>query len=1011
MTVMIMSGTLFFIACCSVAGSLQLEVIPNHPIYELSEALTLICCNPNPVSHQIFEFYKEGSNIYSTEQNKSCASYMFIINTKQDIGPYHCVYRTLENETDRQSNMSNTITVQIADIPPAPSIFLIPSFTVYTKKESLTLTCSSPGGTAVNGIQIYREGKEINEEKSPHIKYVISASAKEAHGKYSCRYWVQINGRNISSSLSEYVIVTVIDVPADPSISLSPLHPVYIRGESVTVICSLPHEFVAGGIIFYKAGKKIHTKTVMDRSISVIATSTVTDQYSCQYWETIHGRNITSDSSNKVKINIVEIPPAPSISLKPEFPVYIKGEAITVLCSPPNNAKEIRYFKDGHVMTTDGIISTYTIPKSTQETTGKYSCLYWLMYSGRKIKSQRSLNVTVNVIEIPPAPSISLKPEFPVYIKGEAITVLCSPPNNAKEIRYFKDGHVMTTDGIISTYTIPKSTQETTGKYSCLYWLMYSGRKIKSQRSLNVTVNVIEIPQAPSIILNPVLPVYISGESINMTCSPPDGPAVISIQYYKYDKEIHESETLGRMSTYLITSSSPDSTGNYSCRYCFNHSDRYIYSQNSLSVAIRVMDIPPAPVLKNQSGHSVFLMGDSLQLLCSVPSISSQYMVTQMYIYLGNEEVKSDSPNSQLSTPYAVSNLDRSSFGVYSCQFKANVSSREIISQRSNTLKITLIDTPLAPVLQVVPNHQVYIAGETLNLQCFGSFTGRHNVYKDGQLLLNSGSPLILFSHSTDIQQNDNGNYTCTYHKDIQGRMVESLTSQPVNIYVIDPLPCPNITLESPVQKTDDGFQVTLKCSAPDVDLLRTFYYFKATEENDMRNSTDVSGSLVWELEPVSHVVFSCEYEEVLRGRKIRSIRSRSLNIPLSEASLLTPPMIAGIIGVVSLLLCLTLVIWFYVRNKRQNKNKRLRFSWYWKENKMPNKVPSSCPVNPVRSNKDTSQDLEMSRRGSINLSRLSITTEKEDNALDNTVNFSTFQRHSTFQHQSVFRDSARSSS
>lgn len=98
----------------------------------------------------------------------------------------------------------------------------------------------------------------------------------------------------------------------------------------------------------------------------------------------------------------------------------------------------------------------------------------------------------------------------------------------------------------------------------------------------------------------------------------------------------------------------------------------------------------------------------------------------------------------------------------------------------------------------------------------------------------------------------------------------------------LDPLPAPNLTLGYSVEKVNDGFQVTLNCSAPDSDLMRTFYFIETSDKHSEKNVTDYSASLKWELGRISHGTFYCEYEEEIQERKIRSRRSQALTIPLA---------------------------------------------------------------------------------------------------------------------------------
>ncbi|CAH2294644.1 Hypothetical predicted protein [Pelobates cultripes] len=100
-------------------------------------------------------------------------------------------------------------------------------------------------------------------------------------------------------------------------------------------------------------------------------------------------------------------------------------------------------------------------------------------------------------------------------------------------------------------------------------------------------------------------------------------------------------------------------------------------------------------------------------------------------------------------------------------------------------------------------------------------------------------------------------------------------------ILLSDPLSPPSLILENPVQKVGNHFQVTLNCSVPDSNLNRTFHYFRINAENDNRNATGVSVSIVWQLESIDNVVFYCEYEEDIHGRNVKSGKSKYLPVTL----------------------------------------------------------------------------------------------------------------------------------
>ncbi|XP_040191798.1 uncharacterized protein LOC120924885 [Rana temporaria] len=304
--IVIQFGLFFFVPCfLATADIVQLDVLPNHQIFELGEDVHFTCCSADSMNSKVFEFYKEGLKIHSTEQSTNCTNFEIKIKTKQDAGSFQCLYQELENGTYIESNMSRSITINVAETPEAPSIRLTPSYTVYTKEESFTLTCSPPIGKSAKGIQIYQEKKKIHEGDPLHSDYKISASSENASGKYTCKYWEEINGRNISSSESDYVTVSVTETPQAPSIRLTPSYTVYTKEESFTLTCSPPIGKSAKGIQIYQEKKKIHEGDSLHIDYKISASlENASGKYACKYWEEINGRNISSSQSDYVIVSV-----------------------------------------------------------------------------------------------------------------------------------------------------------------------------------------------------------------------------------------------------------------------------------------------------------------------------------------------------------------------------------------------------------------------------------------------------------------------------------------------------------------------------------------------------------------------------------------------------------------------------------------------------------------------------------------------------------------------------------
>ncbi|CAM4551613.1 unnamed protein product, partial [Lepidochelys kempii] len=95
--------------------------------------------------------------------------------------------------------------------------------------------------------------------------------------------------------------------PAAPSLSLSPLHPVYLPGESVTLTCSPPWGTpVAAGFRFSRDGGRRISSGGSDAQALSITGPEDSGLYTCAYWIRLSGREIQSPDSRLVSITVTD---------------------------------------------------------------------------------------------------------------------------------------------------------------------------------------------------------------------------------------------------------------------------------------------------------------------------------------------------------------------------------------------------------------------------------------------------------------------------------------------------------------------------------------------------------------------------------------------------------------------------------------------------------------------------------------------------------------------------------
>ncbi|XP_029437702.1 uncharacterized protein LOC115078805 [Rhinatrema bivittatum] len=428
--------------------------------------------------------------------------------------------------------------------------------------------------------------------------------------------------------LSGRILLASTDCPPPPSLSLSPSHPVYVRGESVTLTCTAPENYEAVSFNISQetflgncekqnseeenskeestSGKKKpknekSTKKAMSGSSSTLPLSKLekdmAGSYTCVYYTKPSRRR--SGESNAVSVKVTDEPLAPTLSLDPSSLVYFRMESIGLTCVVPGG-KAARGFwflrtrptaaEDGRgaggrsAGDTDIIVEiplregtsqsscTHRFPIADVTDSRNYSCAYWVETSGRRLNSSRSSSVSVLVADFPAAPSLSVSPQHPVYVRGESLRMTCSAPegHRALNFKFYNRGEdanpAEVATQISNSHVFPASEL---GYYSCAYEAEISGREILSRQSNPVPVSVRDPLCAPTFSLQPL-----SGTEegvLHLTCTAPEAYGNLTVHFTEGSKILHsESGNSSRTSLSIHYTPSPgsiSSPGNYSCYY------------------------------------------------------------------------------------------------------------------------------------------------------------------------------------------------------------------------------------------------------------------------------------------------------------------------------------------------------------------------------------------------------------------------------------------------------------
>ncbi|XP_075768030.1 alpha-1B-glycoprotein-like [Pelodiscus sinensis] len=601
-----------------------------------------------------------------------------------------------------------------------------------------------------------------------------------------------------------------------PSLSLDSSYKVYLPREQVTLTCSAPPNASVSGYRFFLQNEQQGPSTVLSPKtgarLSLTAEKGRAGSYTCAYWRQESNGEISSGNSSAVSITVRAPLPAPRLSATPQQPIYIAGETVTLTCSATGAG--IRFFRAGQEIKSEKLPSpqensSYSIKLSgvSGSQAGAYSCGYWRAESGREIPSERSRPISIAVTARPPVPKLTLSSPHGIFIRGESVTLTCSASSNSSqsEIRFFQNGRRVDPGKLHrSQYHVNASlplsnvSESQAGAYSCDFRQRKSGREIPSQRSRPVSIAVTAPLPAPQLSATPQQPIYIAGETVTLTCSATGA----GIRFFRAGQEI-KSEKLPspqENSSYSIKLSgvSGSQAGAYSCGYWRAESGREIPSERSRPISIAVTARPPAPKLTLSSPHGIFIRGESVTLTCSASSNSSQSEIRFFQNGRRIDPGKLHRSQYHVNASLPLSNVSKSQAGVYSCDFWERKSEREIPSERSQTVSITVTDPLPQPELSLHPPSGVAVEQLPLLLTCTvprDAWEQRFHFYKDGVKLVTgdlgseiwgvesgNGSMKVSVLIIPWASPNRTGDYTCNYDGHVNETWIPSLRSRVVTV-------------------------------------------------------------------------------------------------------------------------------------------------------------------------------------------------------------------------------------
>ncbi|XP_043913912.1 platelet endothelial cell adhesion molecule-like [Protopterus annectens] len=506
---------------------------------------------------------------------------------------------------------------------------------------------------------------------------------------FSCMYQKEKMGRHIDSNRSQTLILFFTDTPAQPEITISRL--IYVRGENITLQCSAPND-AAESYWFFKDGKIIKDRPkCQENSTLLMINLDVSDmgEFSCSYSIVVSKRLVNSSQSQPFKLFVTVKPTKPSLLLSPLYPVYFKGENVTITCAA-EGYKVVGYkiFKHGNM--NDSLppceeINMYPISEFNLNKSEEYSCIFWVKIFGTCIPSAVSDVYLLKVRDPPEQPRMTLNQNSTAVLQGESLTLTCWMCN---EWELNKDSTVRLISHSNHTLSSLKLTDQ--GNYSCRCKHNISERIIYSSFSSTVSLMVIEIPAAPSVVLFPNHTVFIRGESFDIYCSVPNN---ITPAFYRFFANYITISTLMQKHSQELRA---DNTAalSYTCNYGIHTHGKMIQSLGSKPHPICIIDHPAKPLLSAEISGWMKYRGTFIAT-CTAPVNQS---ATAFYFFKDGDLIYSAYTSDSEASQQFTLNVDlkgSSRKGDYTCTYGTVIKERSVNSSQSDAVPIPAAESLL----------------------------------------------------------------------------------------------------------------------------------------------------------------------------------------------------------------------------------------------------------------------------------------------------------------------------
>ncbi|XP_077137013.1 immunoglobulin superfamily member 1-like isoform X1 [Ranitomeya variabilis] len=268
---------------------------PEQPVYIAGDSLSLRCFAEMQTRITGYNFFRDSRMI----TNNSASSRLMIQLSIMDSGNYFCTYYT---EATSRVPESNSVTIKVLDLPPAPALWFEPQRNVFLVNQSVAIRCHLPREQRAKEVYLYRNERIISgADNSGGLS--LTNTERSNTGNYTCQYKIDISGRTVDSRLSDRKPLVVIDLPPTPSLRYG--KNILNQSDQVEIVCEIPNPSFSliNGYRLYRNGGEIFS--VRQKNQFVVNYSPDFDGcYSCRSFVDMLGEEILSSKSAEIFLTL-----------------------------------------------------------------------------------------------------------------------------------------------------------------------------------------------------------------------------------------------------------------------------------------------------------------------------------------------------------------------------------------------------------------------------------------------------------------------------------------------------------------------------------------------------------------------------------------------------------------------------------------------------------------------------------------------------------------------------------